>query len=109
VSWLLRRDRRRALRAVPAQSADARDAVGSERAARLLDELHTYHATQGVRTGVDALAAILSRLQGWRWAGWLLGLPPVRQLARPVYHWVARHRYLLGRHSGQACSRRARR
>jgi predicted DCC family thiol-disulfide oxidoreductase YuxK len=32
---------------------------------------------------------------GWRLAGTVLAVPPVRALAWPVYRWVARHRHQL--------------
>lgn len=68
-----------------------------------LTEAQCEQAVQWVAPGVSALAgpeaiAALLRASGsrpWRLAGRLLGLPPVRLLARPAYRWVARNRHRM--------------
>lgn len=50
----------------------------------------------GALAGPDAIAALLgSSHLGWRLAGGLLRLPPVRALAWPIYRWVARNRHRM--------------
>ena len=95
-AWALARDRARRLVPVPARSEEARAAAGGLDPARLLEELHTWSPREGVRTGADAVAALLRRLPGWAWAGRALELPLVRPVARRVYRAVARRRYRLG-------------
>lgn len=78
---------------VPYQWADL-DALG-------LIEADCEQAVQWVgpdrrSAGPDAIADLLrSSRPAWRPVGWLLGRRPVRLLAWPVYHWVARHRHQL--------------
>jgi predicted DCC family thiol-disulfide oxidoreductase YuxK len=47
-------------------------------------------------SGPDAIALLLKDAgRGWRLAGGLLGLGPVRAGAWPAYRWIADHRHLL--------------
>jgi predicted DCC family thiol-disulfide oxidoreductase YuxK len=93
MAWALARDRDRALRAMPVQSDEARALLGDERMKRALEELHVWSSSDGLRTGSDAVAAMLTRLPGgWKLAGFVLGAPPIRWLARPAYRWVAHRR-----------------
>jgi predicted DCC family thiol-disulfide oxidoreductase YuxK len=96
VAWALARDRAHRLRPTPARSPEARTVAGGLDPARLLEELHTWSAREGVRAGSDAVAALLLRLPGWAWAGRVLRLPLVRPLARRVYRAIARRRHGLG-------------
>ena len=92
VAWVRARDRNGTFEYLPYQSPDvARRWPGLDPDA-LARELHLVAPEGRVRTGVDAAAAILARLPGWRWLSILLGLPGVRALARPVYAAVARRR-----------------
>ena len=92
MAWALARDRKHALRPVPVQSAEARAMLGESRMKRALEELHVWSSHGGLRTGSDAVAAMLARLPGWQLAGLALGAPPVNRIARPVYRWVALRR-----------------
>lgn len=68
--------------------------VDPEQARRLMQAVS---ATGQVYAGVDAWRQIASVLPGWRWLGWLLGLPGVHALSDRVYRWVARNRYRWNR------------
>ncbi len=48
-----------------------------------------------VLSGADAASALLRRshIFWWRFVGELMALPGVRELARPVYGWVAHNRH----------------
>lgn len=96
MAWALRRDRSRLLRPVPAQSGEALEALGPERARDARDALHAWSRHDGLVTGVDAVAALLDRLPGWRIAARVLAWPPVTAIARPFYRFVARHRHSFG-------------
>ena len=91
VSWALARDRDGALQPLPFQDETAQAMLGAN-AARAAAELHVWSEREGLRVGAGAIAAMLARLPGWRWAGALLGWKPVLAIARPVYGWVAAHR-----------------
>jgi predicted DCC family thiol-disulfide oxidoreductase YuxK len=95
VAWSLRRDRDGRLRPVPASSDEARRAAGPE-AARLLDELHTYSADAGLLHGPAAVASLLSRLPGWRWAAPWVGARWLAPVSGPIYRWIAARRRWLG-------------
>lgn len=92
VAWALARDRDRALEPLPYQSEEAQARLGPERARRAAEELHVWSEREGVRVGADAIAAMLRRLPGWRWAGAVLGWAPVLAVARPVYRAIAARR-----------------
>jgi predicted DCC family thiol-disulfide oxidoreductase YuxK len=93
MAWALARDREHALRAVPVQSDEARAVLGESRIKRALEELHVWSSRDGLRTGSDAVAAMLVRLPGgWKLAGSVLCAPPFQWLARPAYRWVAHRR-----------------
>lgn len=92
VAWALARDHDRALAPLPYQSPEAQVRLGPERARKAAEELHVWSEADGVRVGADAIAAMLKRLPGWRWAGALLGWGPVRAIARPVYRAIAARR-----------------
>ena len=92
--WALRRDRRHALRPMAVQSAEAQRLLGPARATRALEELHTWSDREGVRTGVEAVAALLARLPRWRRVAPLLSASV--PLTRPFYRWIASRRRGLG-------------
>lgn len=89
MAWALARDREGALKAIPLQSDEALAfGIGRERLAR---ELHVVSG-KDVRTGADAVAAVLGRLPGWRWAGLIIRLPMLRVIARAGYRRIAGRR-----------------
>lgn len=92
VAWALARDRHHALEPLPFQSEEARRRLGPVLAARAAEELHVWSESEGIRTGSDAVAALLTRLPGWRLAGAALAWPPVRLFARPIYRAIASRR-----------------
>ena len=94
-AWAMRHDRDRRLSLEPAQSPAARHRLGSAHA-RALEELHVWCAGDGVASGVDAVAAVLARLPGWRAATALITAPVLRPLSRAAYRWMASHRRWLG-------------
>lgn len=60
-------------------------------------EIHLAHPDgTTLYRGVEAIRQTLLLLPGLRVVGGLLSLPGAATLAKPVYAWVARHRYLLG-------------
>jgi len=80
---------------VPWQFADL-DALGLT--VPQCEEAVQWVGADGSRAaGPDAIARLLgdSTVVWWRAAGWLLGVPPVRALAWPVYRWVARNRHRM--------------
>jgi predicted DCC family thiol-disulfide oxidoreductase YuxK len=91
-AWALARDAQRRLRALPYQSPEARTMLGESDAARAARELLVWSPAEGVIGGSDAVAALLRRLPGWKPAGVMLGAPPVRWIARPVYRAIAARR-----------------
>jgi predicted DCC family thiol-disulfide oxidoreductase YuxK len=95
IAWAIRLDRYSRLRPVPAGSPEAAATVGPRHAARLLSELHVWSERGGVRSGSDAVAAMLAQLPGLEWAGRILGFPLVRPFARVAYLVFARNRQRL--------------
>ena len=95
VAWLARR-------AVPGQ-LELLPCQAPERPARFpwMEERGCLEAIQLVLpdgrmlSGASAIPEILRRLRGWRRLAPLFELPGVGLLARPVYRWVARHRYRI--------------
>jgi predicted DCC family thiol-disulfide oxidoreductase YuxK len=59
-------------------------------------ELHLVAPDGTLHRGAEAVRETLLRLPSLRGLGELLRLPGAMTLARPVYAWVARNRYLLG-------------
>lgn len=59
-------------------------------------ELHLVAPDGSLYRGAEAVRAILLRLPSLRGLGELLRLPGAIELARPIYAFVARNRYLLG-------------
>jgi predicted DCC family thiol-disulfide oxidoreductase YuxK len=62
---------------------------------RLDAEMHVLTPDGSWHIGFDGWAAVLSALPAWRWLGWIFNLAPVRWIGRPVYRYVAKHRYSL--------------
>ena len=92
IAWAIRLDRYQRLAPIAAGSPQARDIVGPAHAPKLLDELHVWSRSRGVRVGSDAIAAMLHELPMLGWAGRVIGFPLVRPFARIVYRQVARNR-----------------
>lgn len=59
-------------------------------------ELHLVAPDGTLHRGAEAVRETLLRLPSLRGLGELLRLPGAMGLARPLYAWVARNRYLLG-------------
>ncbi|NWF81592.1 MAG: DUF393 domain-containing protein [Chloroflexi bacterium] len=59
-------------------------------------ELHVVAPDGTLYRGAEAVRETLLRLPSLRGLGELLRLPGAMSLARPLYAWVARNRYLLG-------------
>lgn len=59
-------------------------------------ELHLVGPDGSLHRGAEAVRETLLRLPALRGLGELMGLPGAMTLARPVYAWVARNRYLFG-------------
>lgn len=80
--------------AVPWQFADL-DALGLTNA-QAQESIWLFDNGQ-VYSGSDAAAALLRRADafGWRFAGELMSLPGIRNLARPAYRVLARHRHQM--------------
>jgi predicted DCC family thiol-disulfide oxidoreductase YuxK len=57
-----------------------------------MNELHVWSSATGVRSGSDAVAALLKQLPMLGWAGSILSFPLVRPFARIVYRQIARNR-----------------
>jgi predicted DCC family thiol-disulfide oxidoreductase YuxK len=59
-------------------------------------EMHLVAPDGTLHRGAEAVRETLLRLPNLRLLGELMGLPGAMALARPVYAWVARNRYLFG-------------
>jgi len=92
IAWAIRLDRYQRLQPIAAGSHQAQQIVGAQNAPRLLDELHVWSPSGGVRTGSDAIAAMMRELPMLRWAGRLIAFPLVRPFARIIYRHIARNR-----------------
>lgn len=92
VAWALRRDRDGLLRPVPAGSDQAARLAGRDATPRLLEELHVFSAAGGLARGPEAVAALLARLPGWRWAAPWVGARALAPVSRPLYRWIAARR-----------------
>ena len=92
IAWAIRLDRFQRLSPVAAGSPQARDIVGPTHAPHLLDELHVWSRSRGVRVGSDAIAAMLEELPMLGWAGRVIRFPLLRPFARVVYRQGARNR-----------------
>jgi predicted DCC family thiol-disulfide oxidoreductase YuxK len=78
---------------LPWQRADL-DALGVTE--QQVDESVQWIDAAGVASGPDAIARLLRDAGSfWRPLGVVLGAPPVRWLAWPVYRWISRHRDLM--------------
>ena len=78
---------------LPWQRADL-DALGVSQ--QQVDESVQWIDAAGVASGPDAIARLLRDAGSfWRPLGVVLGAPPVRWLAWPVYRWISRHRDLM--------------
>lgn len=92
ISWAVKLDTYQRLLPIPAGSHQAHQIVGAENASRLLDELHVWSESGGVRRGSDAIAAMLRQLPMLGWAGDVIAFPLIRPLARIMYRQIARNR-----------------
>ncbi|MFZ3329834.1 MAG: DCC1-like thiol-disulfide oxidoreductase family protein [Candidatus Acidiferrales bacterium] len=103
VSWLHLLDKRHKTQSIPIDAETL-----SEHDPRLdvdacLRELHVLGADGQLFTGWDAVAR-LARLFPLTWiVGVLGGIPPLQQLSRVIYRYVARNRHSLSKCRGGAC------
>ncbi len=67
-------------------------------------ELHLVAPDGTLYQGAAAVRMTLLCLPSLRGLGELMGLPGVMNLARPLYAWVARNRYVLGGRTGDVCA-----
>jgi len=95
VAWAQTRDRLGLLVPHPSLSQEAADRLGLPEP-RPLGALHAWSEQRGVTRGIDAVAAMLMRLPGWRWAGAVLRFPLVLPAARVGYALVAANRHRFG-------------
>jgi predicted DCC family thiol-disulfide oxidoreductase YuxK len=58
-------------------------------------EMHVLAPDGSWHIGFDGWVCVLGVLPAWRWLGWMLGLAPVAWIGRPVYRFIAKHRYTL--------------
>ena len=92
IAWAIRLDTLQRLSPIPAGSPQARELVGPTHAPHLLDELHVWSRSRGVRVGSDAIAAMLEELPMLGWVGRMIRFPLVRPFARITYRQIARNR-----------------
>jgi predicted DCC family thiol-disulfide oxidoreductase YuxK len=95
IAWISRRAVRGALEFLPCQAAERRARFPALDEARCMEAIHLVLADGRVVSGASAIPEVLRRLRGWRWLAALFRLPGATWLARPVYAWVARHRYQI--------------
>ena len=92
IAWALHLDRYQRLTPIAAGSHQASELVGPKHAPHLMDELHVWSQSRGVRVGSDAVAAMLEELPMLGWVGRIIRFPLVRPFARITYRQIARNR-----------------
>jgi len=65
-------------------------------AERLLDEMCVVDRDGHAHWGAEAVRYLSRRLPRLWWLAPFLYFPGAMHVARPIYRWVSRHRYLLG-------------
>lgn len=105
---LLAWDRRRRLRPVPLQGAEAEGLLPGMSEEQRMASWHLVAPDGGVRSGGAAVAPLLRMLPGGAAPAWLADRMPAA--ADRAYRWVAAHRTTLGRRlAGERARRRAER
>jgi predicted DCC family thiol-disulfide oxidoreductase YuxK len=105
MAWVLRRDARHVLVAMPIQSARGGELLAAIAPEERLRAVHAIAAGGGVRSGGAAVAEVLSALERTRALGRLArALPRTTAL---FYDFVAARRSSFGRLIGSAARRRA--
>ena len=103
VSWLQILDRRRITRSIPVDADALRELDPRLEVEACLRELHVLGPDGELYTGWDAVAR-LARLFSLTWILGAAGsIPPIKQLYRLVYRFVARNRHSLSKCRGGAC------
>ena len=92
IAWAIHLDRFNRLSPIAAGSHQASELVGPTHAPHLMDELHVWSRSRGVRVGSDAIAAMLEELPMLGWVGRIIRFPLVRPFARITYRQIARNR-----------------
>ncbi|WP_261844774.1 thiol-disulfide oxidoreductase DCC family protein [Aliamphritea ceti] len=59
---------------------------------RALTELHVLNENGQVLQELDAYILLLGRIPRYRWIGWLLGLPVLKQFLSALYRWSVKRR-----------------
>jgi predicted DCC family thiol-disulfide oxidoreductase YuxK len=106
--WIRERDRADRFEFLAYQSDEARRRFPALDPERLAEAMHVVAPDGAVRAGVDAAPWIFGNLPGWKWVARILGFPPLRALARPVYRLIARRRITATCGSGTTTPSRAR-
>ena len=96
VEWARRYDPQRRVEFLPCQSQERQKRFPKITEADCLRAMYVVLPKGQTFSGADAATHILHVLKGWAWLAFLLQIPGVLWLARPIYRWIARHRYCLG-------------
>src|SRR5512142_905296 len=92
VGRLMKLDKLRQVQVVPLSKPELPAGLPIPPRERRLEEIHLVGRDGSVWRGADAVAKVVSLFPKSRWLGWMMRWPLVRQVARGVYGWVARHR-----------------
>lgn len=85
------------VRFLPLQGLPEEGVAGLDPAAARA-RVHAVAPDGRVFAGAEAIARLLQTSR-WRWMASAYFVPPVRRLADAAYAWVARNRYVFGRHA----------
>lgn len=66
-------------------------------AAALAEQMHVRMPNGTWRIGYEGWAHMMGALPGFAALAWLMKLPPVAQIGRPLYRWFAQRRYLVSK------------
>lgn len=86
---------------VPLSNPDLPPDIELPPESELAEQLHLFSRDGRVWRGADAIGKLTSLMPRTRIWGWLLQLPVIKHLARPVYRFIARNRRSIGRLLGE--------